>query len=63
MYQLIFLYGFIVKIVTFKIPEKAKDKLEKYAKEDRRPLSNLVRNIVLDWLDEQEKKAKKKSKK
>ena len=38
--------------------KKAKDKLEKYAKDDRRPLSNLVRNIVLDWLDEQEKKAK-----
>lgn len=32
------------------------------ADKDRRPPLNLARNIVLDWLDEQEKKAKKTKK-
>jgi len=46
--------------ITFKVPDEVKKKLEELAEEDRRPLSNLVRNIVLDWLKEQETKAPKK---
>ncbi|UCD87139.1 MAG: ribbon-helix-helix protein, CopG family [Desulfobacterales bacterium] len=48
--------------ITFKVPEEIKQKLKKLAEEDRRPLSNLIRNIVLDWLAEQEAKAAKTKK-
>jgi predicted transcriptional regulator len=53
----------IVQPITFKVTEEVKKKLEKLAEEDRRPLSNLVRNIVLDWLEDQEAKASKKPQK
>ena len=40
--------------VTIKLPEEVKEKLERLAIDDRRSLSSFVRNIVLDWLEEQE---------
>jgi len=49
--------------ISFKVSEETKKKLEKLAAEDRRPLSNLVRNIVEDWLEEREAKISKKPKK
>lgn len=54
--------GYFVKPITFKVPDEIKEKLDKLAEEERRPLSNLVRNIVLDWLAEHEKPPKKSKK-
>jgi predicted transcriptional regulator len=39
-----------VKSISFKVPEEIRKKLEEIAAEERRPLSNLVRNIVEDYL-------------
>jgi len=41
--------------ITFNVPEEIKKKLEELAEEDRRPLSNPVRNVFLDWLEAQKK--------
>jgi Arc/MetJ-type ribon-helix-helix transcriptional regulator len=46
--------------VTIKLPEEVKEKLERLAIDDRRSMSNFVRNIVLDWLEGHEKKKPKK---
>lgn len=50
-----------VETITFKVTEDTKKRLEEIAEEDRRPLSNLCRNIVLDWLEEHDKTPPKKS--
>lgn len=52
--------GYFVQPITFKVPEEIREKLDKIAEEERRPLSNLIRNIVIDWLKEHENKPKKK---
>jgi predicted transcriptional regulator len=49
--------------ICIRVPEEVKKYLEKLAEEDRRPLSSLTRNIILDWFEEQQKKAKKTPKK
>jgi len=43
-------------LIAVRIPEELKAKLEQYAKADHRPLSNLVRLILIEWLEAQEEK-------
>jgi len=37
-------------LITIRVNPKDKQRLEKLANEDRRPLSNFIRIIVEDWL-------------
>lgn len=47
---------------ALRIPEDLKKKLETIAKEEHRSLSNLIRLILIQWLEEKEKSQKKPSK-
>jgi predicted DNA-binding protein len=47
-----------MEMIGFRIDEKIKKRLEKIAKKERRPLANLIRIIVEDWLEEYEKSEK-----
>jgi predicted transcriptional regulator len=49
-----------MELVTIRLPDDVKEKLEKIAQADHRPLSNLLRLIILEWLEEQDKKPKPK---
>ena len=46
-------------MIAVRLPDEIKQKLEKIAQEQHRPVSNLVRLIILEWLEHQEKKGKK----
>ena len=48
-----------MELIAIRVPPKIKKKLEKIANKQHRPLSNLIRLILLEWLDQQEKKEKK----
>ena len=45
--------------IAVRIPEEIKKKLETIAQEQHRPLSNLIRLILIQWLEENEKKTVK----
>ena len=47
-------------MIGFRVDEKVKERLEEIAKKERRPLANLIRIIVEDWLEEYEQKSSKK---
>jgi len=49
-----------MELVTIRLPDDVKQKLENFAEADHRPLSNLLRLIILEWLDKQEKEKKSK---
>ena len=38
-------------MIGFRVPDKAKEKLERIAENQHRPLANLVRAVVLSWLE------------
>jgi predicted DNA-binding protein len=42
-------------MMGFRIPPEAKKRLEEIAQDQHRPLANLVRAVVLCWLDKFEK--------
>jgi predicted transcriptional regulator len=48
-----------MKLIGVRIPEDLKEKLQKIADDQHRPLSNLIRLILIEWLEKYEKKAKK----
>lgn len=48
---------FYMEPIALKVSEEVKKRLEKLAEKERRSLSNLVRNIILDWLEEQDQKS------
>jgi predicted DNA-binding protein len=50
-------------LIALRIPDDLEKKLKKLAEEDHRPLSNLIRLILIQWLEEKEKKPVKPSKK
>lgn len=50
----------VMELVTIRLPDDMKEKLEKIAQAEHRPLSNLLRLIIMGWLEEQEKKPKAK---
>ena len=40
-----------MKLIGFRVPKEARKKLEEIAKDQHRPLANMVRTIVLRWLE------------
>jgi len=54
-----YLRGKIMKIIGVRIPLDLKEKLQKIADSQHRPLSNLIRLILIEWLERYEKKTKK----
>lgn len=53
-----FVYEIIMKLIAVRIPEELKSKLQQIADSQHRPLSNLIRLILIEWIEEYEKKAK-----
>jgi predicted DNA-binding protein len=49
-----------MELIAVRIPEEMKEKLEKVAQEQHRPLSNLVRLILIQWLAQYEKESPQK---
>ena len=49
-----------MELIAVRIPEEMKERLEKIALEEHRPLSNLVRLILIQWLAEYEKESSQK---
>jgi predicted DNA-binding protein len=48
-----------MKLIGVRIPQELKEKLQKIADSEHRPLSNLVRLILIEWLEKYEKETKK----
>jgi predicted transcriptional regulator len=46
-----------MKLIGVRIPSDLKGKLQKIADSQHRPLSNLIRLILIEWLEKYEKKA------
>ncbi|MBW1924198.1 MAG: ribbon-helix-helix protein, CopG family [Deltaproteobacteria bacterium] len=49
-----------MELIAIRIPEEMKKKLEVLAREDHRSLSNLVRLILIQWLEKHEKESENK---
>jgi len=41
-----------MELVTIRIPDEIKKKLDEIAQKEQRPLSNLIRLIITQWLKE-----------
>lgn len=41
-------------VIGVRVPDEIKEQLEEIAKADHRPMSNLLRMIILEWLEEKE---------
>ena len=48
-----------MELIAIRVPDEMKKRLEKIAEEQHRPLSNLIRLILMQWLEQEEKQAKK----
>lgn len=48
-----------MKLIALRVPEDMKEKLQELADKQHRPLSNLIRVILMEWLEKQEKKDEK----
>ena len=48
-----------MELIAIRVPEEMKKKLEKMATEQHRPLSNLIRLILMQWLEKEESKTAK----
>jgi predicted transcriptional regulator len=48
-----------MELIAVRIPDDMKKKLEKIAQAEHRPLSNLIRLILIEWLEKREKKPTK----
>jgi predicted DNA-binding protein len=48
-----------MKLIAVRLPQELKEKLQKIADSEHRPLSNLIRLILIEWLEQYEKKDKK----
>ncbi len=46
-------------MIGIRVPDDIKKKLEEHADKQHRPLSNLIRMILLEWIQEQDKPKKK----
>ncbi len=47
-----------MELLGVRLPEELKQKLEKIAEREHRTLSNLVRLIIIQWLEQHEKSEK-----
>ena len=57
--QAIIHYKECMELIAIRVPEDIKKKLEKMATEQHRPLSNLIRLILMQWLEKEESKTAK----
>ena len=48
-----------MELIAIRVPDEMKKRLEEIAEEQHRPLSNLIRLILMQWLEQEEKQAKK----
>ena len=48
-----------MELITIRVPDDMKQKLEKIAEKQHRPLSNLIRLVLMEWLEKEEEKPKK----
>ena len=58
--QRIFLYKNYMELIGVRLPEELKKKLQQVADSQHRPLSNLIRLILIEWVEEYDKQTKKK---
>ena len=49
-----------MELIAVRLTEEMKEKLENIAQDQHRPLSNLVRLILIEWLEKQESEKKPK---
>jgi metal-responsive CopG/Arc/MetJ family transcriptional regulator len=49
-----------MELIGVRLPQNLKEKLQQIADSQHRPLSNFIRLILIEWLEEYAKKAKKK---
>ncbi len=49
-----------MELIALRIPEEIKRKLEKIAEKQHRPLSNLIRLILIEWLEKNDPDKPKK---
>jgi len=49
-----------MELLTVRIPAEMKERLEQIARREHRPLSNLVRFILMKWLEQHEEEIPKK---
>ena len=47
-----------MKLIAVRLPQELKEKLQKIADSEHRPLSNLIRLILIEWLEKYEKNKK-----
>jgi predicted transcriptional regulator len=45
-----------MELIAIRVPDEIKKRLEKIAEKEHRPLSNLIRLILMEWLEKYEKK-------
>ena len=50
------LYKEAMELITIRVPDEMKKKLAKIAEKQHRPLSNLIRLILMEWVEKQGKK-------
>jgi predicted transcriptional regulator len=48
-----------MELIAIRVPDEIKKRLEKIAEKEHRPLSNLIRLILMEWLEKYEKKESK----
>ncbi|MDL1973405.1 MAG: ribbon-helix-helix protein, CopG family [Deltaproteobacteria bacterium] len=49
-----------MELIGVRLPEELKKKLQQVADSQHRPLSNLIRLILIEWVEEYDKQTKKK---
>ena len=52
------LYKEAMELIAIRVPDEMKKKLEKIAEDQHRPLSNLIRLILIEWFEKYEKTPK-----
>jgi predicted transcriptional regulator len=52
-----------MELIAVRVPDELKEHLEKIAEEEHRPLSNLIRLILMQWVEQREGTPQKKPKK
>ena len=57
--QYLFLYIKNMELIGVRIPSELKEKLQKIADSQHRPLSNLIRLILIEWLEKYDKESQK----
>ncbi len=54
--QDIILLNIFMELIALRIPPELKERIERLAQEQHRPLSNMIRLMLIEWLDEHDSK-------